>query len=194
MKKWSSRSKCINCRRDLKEDAETERERAISEFARKIQVDSQILFSPNPLNLKFFTDHLETYVSYWLTGEARQWSWFMTFRIGNGCMICNSKPVRLLVTTSKTFNEREGFLKLAQELVNPPSTTRYVEDSEVLWPELISPAQALWRMTPEAYFSAMPHFPLIRMPLVILCADCMRDIFKTTHIEVVEGLATRACT
>ncbi|RLB21950.1 MAG: hypothetical protein DRG71_07665 [Deltaproteobacteria bacterium] len=174
---------CEECRRRHRLLAREKQRQRELEREKRGQYDAEILSAieagRDPLQLEKLHQHLIAYALLWIADHHLVRSGCKGC-LGPGCMICAQEPVHLLVITkekAETLAPSDMFWDTLPSNTHPAYKT---------WPPLVSVYQALWRLSPRSYFWSAYHFPLKRMPVVLLCDDHLQ-IVEDTHIEIPLG-------
>lgn len=189
---------CSDCLTEVKGSWSAITEHVAGEFQRAAALDQMVAETERPLALPEFTARLNQFAQYWETapgvaqtcyraivhiGEASDGGMSVGTVLaptGQGCMACGTRPVRLWWTRESTIAAGHPLASLLEE-----DDRRRLEGRH--FPLLVRrPAQLIARLTPQEFFSGIPHFPLGRMPLLLLCDSCA-SLARGTHTEVFPG-------
>jgi hypothetical protein len=170
---------CKDCRKKQSADWSAAYQQEQLEREQDVRIVSRIILRSNPLEIDEFRKKLRHYAQYWMLEGYRQYAWSFAFMAGGGCMLCGKEPFRLFANLKTPLDEKsQKFWQEAWE-----SLQGYSE--EKIYPPIIKTAQAIYQFGPEHYFVAYPHFPVLGMPVVMLCHQCAGFV-TDTHEDVLK--------
>lgn len=186
---------CSDCLAEVKGNWSAIAEHVDGEFQRATALDQMVAETERPLAIPEFMARLDLFAHYWETapgvvqscyramvhiGEASDGGISVGTLLaptGQGCMACGTRPVRLWWTQESTISAGHPLVRLLEE------DTRRRLDGRHFPLAVRRPAQLIARLTPQEFFSGIPHFPLGRMPLLLLCDGCA-SLARDTHTVV----------